>query len=385
MDFYALAREQFPYVRDIRRLIHKTPELSGREFATTALIIKELDPLGLNFVRTGSTGLYADMPCGRDGATVAMRADIDALPVSEMTGLEFSSQCPGLMHACGHDTHVAMLLGAMRILRAIRNDLPGRVRFLFQPSEETCKGAAQMIELGALDGVDGVFGLHIMSQKDACTVHLSSGAILPGAARFMVKVIGKATHGAQPEKGADATAAACAVVTELYAAATRALSPADKIVISVGALHSGTAGNIVSGEAIIEGTARAFDEKTDRRIQEVLHAVAYGVASAYGCRAEITYENLCYPLVNDLGMTELARLAALEDAGQTGVFPFGGMLASDDFAEFSARVPGVYAVIGGGGDYPQHSDRYFLEENAMIAGTALYAAFARRYLLSKAQ
>lgn len=375
-----LAREEFDYIREVRRWLHRHPELSAREFGTSAMIARELERMGLEPVPTGSTGLYADLK-GCDGdLTLALRADMDALPIHEQTGLDYASQEEGVMHACGHDSHVAILLGAARLLLKTKDRWQGRIRCLFQPAEETGLGARQMIRHGSLKDVDGILGLHLMPMRPVGTFQFSSGPVLPGASRFAVTFRGRSSHGVHPEQGRDALAAACAAVHELYAASTRAFGPFEKKLIHIGLIRSGDAHNIVASEALVEGTVRAFEPSVDAKVRELIDRVTSSTGLIYGCETSSEFGTLSQPLVNDPRMTELARQVVVQLTGQDEIAPFDDTMASDDFSAFASQVTGLYVSLGAGGDHPPHSAFYQIDEEAVIDGAAFYAAFASQFL-----
>ena len=259
MDFKAMAQAVQPEVVAFRRDLHEHPEASFQEFRTTDQIAKEMDKLGIPYRRFDPTGLIAEINGGKPGKTIALRADIDALSITEKTGLPFASKNEGFMHACGHDTHAAMLVGAAKVLMQVKDQLCGTVKLLFQPAEEVGRGAKAVIAQHGMDGVDFAFGIHIGSQMEVGTISMMAGASAAATDRFVVKVIGKASHGARPEQGVDATVAASAIVMNLQPVVSREVAATTPLVVTVGSLHSGSRFNIVSGEAVLEGTIRSYD------------------------------------------------------------------------------------------------------------------------------
>ena len=238
MDIKTLAHEVFPYVVEMRRDFHMHPEPSFEEFRTTQRIAEELGKMGIACRLFEPTGLIGEIKGGKSGKCIALRADIDALTTQEKTGLPYASQRDGYMHACGHDTHTAMLLGAAKVLSSVKEELCGTVKLIFQPAEELASGAKHIVAQGAIEGVDAAFGQHIFSGIPAGTLSISEGALLPAADYFKLTVKGRASHGALPDEGCDATVAASAIVMALQTISSREFSPLDPVVVTVGTLHS---------------------------------------------------------------------------------------------------------------------------------------------------
>nr|WP_326165219.1 amidohydrolase [uncultured Oscillibacter sp.] len=381
MNIKELANKVQPEVVAFRRELHRRPEESFKEFETTNKIAAKLDGLGIPYRRLEPTGLLAELKGGKPGRTIVLRADIDALSVDEKTGLEFASEVPGMMHACGHDTHAAMLVGAAAVLDQVKEELCGTVRLLFQPAEEIAKGAKRVIEQGVLDGADMIFGIHILSQVPAGTIALRPGASASAADVFRVKVTGKSCHGAMPETGVDATVAASAIVLNLQSIVSRELSPMLPVVVTVGKLVSGSRFNVVSGEAVMEGTVRCFDPDVHHKLPEIVSRVVKDTASAYRCEAEVTYEMLTEVLMNDPAATALVKAAAQKAAAAPQmVVDAPQTMGAEDFADYTLLTTASFAMLGGGGTYPQHSDHFVIEEGAFPTGVALYAQVAADFL-----
>lgn len=380
MDIKKLAKEVFPYVVEMRRDFHSHPEPSFEEFRTTKRIAEELDAMGIPYRLFKPTGLIGEIKGGKPGKCIALRADIDALSTVEKTGLPYASQNEGYMHACGHDTHTAMLLGAAKILMSVKDELCGTVKLIFQPAEELASGAKCIIEQGVLDGVDAAFGQHIFSGIPAGMLSISEGALLPAADYFKLTVTGKASHGALPDEGCDATVAASAIVMALQTISSREFSPLDPIVVTVGTLNSGARFNIISGEATLEGTVRIFNKDIHPRMPEIIERIAKQTAAAFRCDAELDYQFKTEILVNEPHMTTIARAAAGKLVSEDMIAPFKRNMGGEDFAAYTAHVPSAFVSLGGGGDAPQHSDMFCIDESAMEIGTALYAQVAVDYL-----
>lgn len=381
MNIKELANQVQPEVVAFRRDLHRHPEESFKEFETTNKIAAKLDGLGIPYRRLEPTGLLAELKGAKPGKTIVLRADIDALSVEEKSGVDFASENPGVMHACGHDTHAAMLLGAATVLNQVKDELCGTVKLLFQPAEEIARGAKRVIEQGVLEGADMIFGQHIMAQQPVGSVALLAGASLSAADIFRIKVTGKACHGAMPEAGVDATVAAAAIVLNLQSIVSRELSPMHQVVVTVGKLVSGSRFNIVSGEANMEGTIRSFDPDVHHRLPEIVARIAKDTASAYRCEAEVQYDMLTEVLMNDPEATELVKAAAKKVAAAPELVVEGTpTMGAEDFADYTLLSKASFAMLGGGGTYPQHSDHFVIEEDAFPTGVALYAQVAVDFL-----
>lgn len=381
MDFRAMAEAVQPEVVAFRRDLHEHPEASFQEFRTTEQIAKEMDKLGIPYRRFEPTGLIAEIKGGKPGKTIALRADIDALSITEKTGLPFASKNDGLMHACGHDTHAAMLVGAAKVLMQVKDQLCGTVKLLFQPAEEIGRGAKAVIQQHGLDGVDFIFGIHIGSQMDVGSVAMMAGASAAAADRFTIKVTGKASHGARPEAGIDATVAAAALVMNLQPIVSREVAAATQLVVTVGSLHSGSRFNIVSGEAVLEGTIRSYDVDLHHQLPGIVERVAKNTAAAYRCEAEVEYDMLTEVLVNDPDAIDLVRKAAgkvVSDPAQ--VLQAQPGMGGEDFSEYTVLAKAAFARLGAGGEYPNHSDYVVFDEDSFPTGVALHCQVAWDFL-----
>lgn len=363
----------------IRRHLHRNPELSGEERETTAAIRSWLEEEGVRIADEYvlRTGLVAEVGQG-DGPVVALRADIDALPIQEETKLDFASQVDGKMHACGHDAHTAILIGAARLLKQRESTLPGKVRLLFQPSEEKATGARQVIQSGALSDVRAVFGLHNKPDLQVGTVGIREGALMAAADGFIVKVEGVGTHAAVPEAGIDPIVVAAHIVTALQAIVSRNVGAQESAVISVTKLHSGTAWNVIPDEAILDGTVRTFDEKVRARIRERFNQVVAGVAAAYGTRATVRWIQGPPAVVNDASLASAAEQVASE-IGLNSVRPLPSP-AGEDFSFYQKEVPGLFLFLGTSGPNEWHHPGFDVDERALPLGAYLLAALAEQAL-----
>lgn len=371
MDSKKLAQDNFDFVVAMRRDFHEHPEASFEEFRTTDRIAEELDKIGIPYRRFEPTGLIGEIKGAKPGITVALRGDIDALSIQEKADVPFKSTNDGFMHACGHDTHGAMLLGAAKALYDSRDELQGTVKVIFQPAEEIARGARKVIEQGALDGVDYIFALHIMAQMPVGLIAVGDGPSTSAADVFKINVKGVACHGAMPETGVDATVAASAIVMNLQSIVSRELSPMDNVVVTVGKLVSGSRFNIVSGDAEMEGTVRTFDRDVHARIPGIMERIAKETAAAYRAEAELEYTNLTDVLINDPDAVKYSQSAAEKVANAPElVQPLPKMMGAEDFAEYTAKAKAGFIALGGGGEHPQHSDYFWLDEEAFKTGVA---------------
>ena len=379
-DIKALAHEVFPYVVEMRRDFHRNPEPSFEEFRTTDRIAEELDKMGIPYRRFEPSGLVGDIVGGKPGKCIFLRADIDALSVKEESGVEFTSEREGFMHACGHDTHAAMLLGAAKVLNSIRDELCGCVKVLFQPAEELAMGAKHIIAQGAIEGADAGFGMHIFAQQPVGQLGITSGVIHPAADYYKLDVHGVTSHGALPDEGVDATVAAAAIVMNLQTISSREFSPLEPVVVTVGTLHSGQRFNVISNHAELEGTVRLFNEELHQKIPGMMARIAENTAAAFRCTAELDYQFKSDMLVNDEAMTELARGAALKVAGEEHIAPIRRSMGGEDFSAYTHIVPCAFVALGGGGEAPQHSEKFCIDESAFETGVAMYAQVAVDFL-----
>lgn len=373
MSYLDKAKVLEEYMVSLRRHFHQHPEKSMEERETTAFIMARLNEIGIPHRKLSPSGVVAEIAGGRPGKTVALRADMDALTIQEETGLPFASEAEGLMHACGHDLHMAGLLGAAKLLWQERQNLDGNVRLIFQPGEEVGKGAKAVIEQGGMEGVDMVFGMHNMPSLPAGTVAGSVGPVFSAADYFKITIQGKAGHGATPEDAVDATVAASALVMNLQPLVSREISSLESLVITVGQLHSGTRFNIISGEAVLEGTVRSFDPTIHDMVPVAMERVVEGIARAYRVEAKLEYDKVAKACVNEEGFTDLC----LKSAGKVAqVAPEGRQMIAEDFSEYMQLCPGAFFLYGSGCEYPLHSDHFAGDEQALITACAMYAQVA---------
>jgi amidohydrolase len=376
---------------DTRRDIHAHPELSHHEYGTADRVRRRLVALGINDIGSvdGTAGLVATVNGVRPGRTIALRAELDALPIEEETGLPFKSTRPGVMHACGHDAHTAIALGVAAMLQGIRNQISGRVRFLFQPAEEKEPlGARALVRAGCLDGVDAILGLHVEPDLDAGQVGgLAAGPRTAASDEFKVTIRGVSAHGARPHQGVDAIVAAAALIQDMQTIASRVVDPQEPVVVTVGTIHGGsTAPNIISDRVELTGTIRTRDEQVRRTVRDCVGSMARGIAEVHGATAEVEITPGEPVLANDASLTELVRAAAegVVGTGNTVERPPPSM-GADDFAFYLEHVPGVMIRLGTRNAsktlvYPLHNPRFDLDEDTLAIGATVLFETVCRYL-----
>ncbi len=377
-----------------RRHLHSHPEISFREFATADYIEQQLRDMGLTPKRIAQTGVYTDIPLRPNepvGPMVAVRADIDALPISEETDLPYRSQNPGVMHACGHDGHTAIALGVARRLLDLRDAeshslANGTVRVFFQPAEELPPGGAQpMIRDGVLDGVQSVIGLHLWSFLPLGVAGISYGALTANADVFAVNVLGKGGHGALPHKSVDALFVACELVSRFQAVVSRQTDPLEPVVVTVGTLHAGTGYNIIADSAALTGTVRTTSDRARRLVHEQLAHAAQTVCETYGARAEFSWTNGYPAVVNHEPVARVLEQVCREKLGQNHVEHVRPTMVGEDFSYYLQSKPGAFLLLGIADkdlstDYPHHHPRFALAERMMEPGVDILVETALRLL-----
>lgn len=373
--------EVFEHIVALRRDLHQHPELAWKEERTASRISQELEKLGLTPTRPVGTAVIADLPGLTDGPAIALRADMDALPVQERTGLEFSSVNKGVMHACGHDGHSSMLVGAASLLLD-RGPLPAPVRLIFQPAEEAGAGAERLIEAGVLDGVGMIFGGHVDRHYDPGVLVVSEGTVNAATHRFAIVITGKEGHGGRPHESIDAVVVGSLLVTALQTIVSREVDPANPSVVSIGSFHAGRAPNVIAGQARLAGTIRAMDSEHGARLAESLRRIAQAVGQLHHAEIVVEGEEGVPPVINTPEMAALAREAAHQVVGADRVVPLRtANMGGEDFAEYLEHVPGAYVRYGGqvpGREgFPAHSSRFDFDERALATGAAYLAAVAR--------
>ena len=354
-----------------RRDLHMYPEVSMEEFRTSDQVAAMLDQLGIPNRRIDPTGVVGEIKGRGPGKCVALRADMDALAVTETSDISFKSRNEGKMHACGHDAHTAMLMGAAMLLNNMKDQFDGSVRLLFQPGEEVGRGAKAIIAQGGYDGVDAAFGQHILPNVPVGRIGAAAGAAYAASDYFRVTVKGVTCHGSMPHDGRDATVCASALVMALQAMVSREFDQMEPLVVSVGTMHSGTIWNGISGEAVLEGTCRSFSKDIHARLPEVFKRVCQQITAAYGCEVDVYWEVRAEVLVNDDELRQIGLDAACKVLGEEGIIGTDRATAgAEDFAEYGVLSPVAYYSLGTGGTAPIHNAGMMIDEDALEIGVA---------------
>lgn len=370
----------------IRRKLHSEPELSWEEYNTSQFVYEYLTELGIECRKTEPTGVIGTLKGGKEGKTVALRADMDALSVEELNAeLPYKSATLGKMHACGHDAHTSMLLAAAKALAGIKEELPGSVRFIFQPAEEVATGAKAMVEQGAVDGVDDVFGIHIWSQIPTHSVACNPGPSFASADIFKVNFKGQGGHGAMPQDCIDAAIIASSFVMNVQSVISRTIDPQQPAVLTVGKMVVGTRFNVIAENAEIEGTVRCFDAKTRDHIEKQLKIYAENTAAIYGGTATVEYFRGTQPVINGTESAELVQQVAAAAFGEDVIYDEKPTMGGEDFSFYLDEVPGSFALVGSGNaekdtQWAHHHGKFNIDEEALATGAELYAQYAWAYL-----
>ena len=380
MDIRREVEKRSNYMVRLRKHFHMHPELSMKEVETAKRVREELENMEIPYVRAGETGVIGFIGTGE--RVIALRTDMDALPVHEKTDVAYKSVNEGVMHACGHDAHMAALLGAADILKTYEKELKCTVKLIFQPSEENCLGAKLICDHGHIDDVDEIFGLHVFGDLPCGQISIQPGPRMAATDIFKIKIIGRSGHAGKPQQCIDATVGAAATIMNLQSIVSREINPLTAAVVTIGHVKSGTVHNIISGEAIIEGTTRTFSHEEGRQIEKSLKRIVINTAQVYNATAQIDYERSLHPIVfNDEYVTEKALNAALKIFPSSMIQDVPKMFLGEDFSVYQHRIPGTFAFVGGGNEsmgraYPNHHECFNIDEKAILHAAALYVAFA---------
>lgn len=370
-----------------RRHLHQHPERSFHENQTAQFITDTLATFGgLEITRPTPTSVLARLVGTAPAPVLAIRADIDALPIAERNTHEFVSHNPGTMHACGHDAHTAMLLGAARLLTARREDLAGEVRFIFQHAEELYPGGAEeLVRAGVVDGVDMVIGAHIWTPLAVGKVGVRAGPLMAAPDTIRITIRGSGGHAALPHQTVDSIAVAAQVIVNLQHIVARNVDPLEPAVVSITRIAGGTTHNVIPGEVELEGTVRTFDESLRSRMPELMERVVNGVTAAHGATYTMEYERGYRPVVNDTRAAELLRSAVKRAVGPQALIDATPSMGGEDFSAYLQRVPGAFFFIGArceerGIVHPHHHDQFDVDERAMDYGTRIFVQAALDFL-----
>jgi amidohydrolase len=362
---------------DIRRDIHMHPEQGFEEHRTAALVAKKLRSLGIHVrEKVGKTGVIGDLEGKYPGPTIALRADMDALPIQETGDIPYKSKNKGVMHACGHDGHTAILLGVARVLSERKNFLHGRLRFIFQPSEEKDGGATYMIDDGCLDGVDEIYGIHLWNYSKFGEIGSRPGAVLAATDSLKILVKGVGGHGAMPQGTVDSIMVSANLINALQTIVSRNMDPLESAVVTIGTIHGGDNHNVIASSVKMEGTVRAFSKKISGQITDRIRQIASGTETAFGATIELDIESGYPATVNDPKLFEVLMQAAGKVVGDGAriITPFMG---GEDFAYYAQKVPGCFFFIGSSpkglppGTVPHHCSHFDFDEKALLVGASV--------------
>jgi amidohydrolase len=392
MDCALLSRKHLPETIELRHQLHRIPEVAYQEVKTAGLIREQLHRLGLPFVANIANAPTATVahigtpskPC------IALRADIDALPITELTGLPYASVHPGRMHACGHDGHIATLLGVAAALKSIEKDLPVCVKLFWQPAEEGGAGAKRLIDAGLLDGRIGpkpsaVFGLHGWPGLSVGKVSTKAGALLAATDSFTIEFVGSGTHAAYPHMGRDPIVTACEAVLNLQQIVSRDIDPTEPVVVTIGKFHAGTATNVIPDTAMIEGTVRTLNDAHRAKAREALQRRAGGIAAANGCKANFVWSDGYPPTINDPAMADFVATTARQSLGPDCFLPAArSSMGGEDFAYYLEKIPGCFFFVGTcppdrKANPPLHSDRYDFTDAALEVAMRMFLEIVARF------
>lgn len=381
-DIEKIAKEIVAWRRDF----HKYPELSFQEKRTSKIVAEHLKRCGLNVKENvNGYGIVGDLQGGKDGPTIAFRADMDALPIQEKTELSFSSAVPGVMHACGHDGHTAILMGVAEMLSSLKNKLNGNVRFIFQPAEEVNPGGAiGMIEEGVLNGVDAVFGMHLWSEFPSGTFYTTYGPMMAATDAFGIEIEGKGGHGAMPHKAIDSIVIASQLVVSAQQIISRSIDPLESGVLSFGEFKSGTAFNVIANKAFLNGTVRSFSEEIRHTLYTKLDALTTGLGKIHGATITLDYQRGYPAVINHREEAGIALDAAKEVFGSEKIGIMKPVMVGEDFSYYLKDTPGAFCFIGAGDlnkyMFAHHHPCFKIDENVMSRAAEWFCRLAMKYL-----
>lgn len=374
-------------LKEIRREIHRNPELSMYEYKTAALVAEKLRELGLEVKEyVGGTGVVGLLKGREPGKTIVLRADTDALPVEEQTDHDFKSLNEQVMHACGHDAHTAILLGAAEILASMKDSLRGNVKFIFQPGEEKGTGANKMIEEGVMrqPEVDAALALHVTPELTAGQIGYREGPFFATVAFFKIEIIGKGGHGALPHLSNNPIPIAAECVQALQTIRSSKINPMEPFVLSLGSIQGGQKANVIPERVCMEGSVRCFDDKLMDYTEETIEKLLDSVTAAHGATFSLKFNRSVRTVINDKQMIALVREAGEEILGEKNIIPVPQVLLGDDFGSFSQLVPSAYIYLGVGFEeqvnYPLHHPKFDLDEKALPVGAQLFSYTVLKFL-----
>lgn len=389
MDIKEKAENIKDYIIEMRRHFHQNPELSLEEFETTKKIVNELEKMGIEVstFKDGLTGCVGTIKGAKEGKTLLLRADIDALSVHEQTNLEFASRVDGKMHACGHDCHAAMLLGVAKILNEMKDKFSGNIKLFFQAAEEIGLGAKLSIEQGVMDNVDACYGVHVTPRFESSKINMQYGERMAATDVFKLTVEGTSSHGSSPHLGHDAIVASAAIITALQTIVSRINNPLKPAVVTIGTIKGGQRFNIIANEVIMEGNIRTFDENFRKEIETHIREIAESVAKAHSCSAKLEYRYGTGIVLNkDKNLVDIAQNAVKKLYGEDSLIEMEKITGGEDFSLLMEKAPGIFGYIGTrnpkvpGSEKINHHECFTVDEDALIRGTAVAVQFALDYL-----
>lgn len=379
-----IEEEIMAYAVEMRREFHKLPEPGFQEVETQKRIISELTAMEIPYSKIAGTGVVGIIKGTHPGKTLALRADIDALEITETGACSYKSTVEGMMHACGHDGHAAMLLAAARVLNENRANLVGTVKLLFQPAEESLRGAKRMIEEGALEGVDAIYGQHLWNNMPSGTVNVEPGPRMASGEPVTITFTGKGGHASMPNQTIDPIVVASSFILNANAISSREKSPMEPMVFTMGQMTSGTRFNIIPEVATLQGTIRCFSDETRLNVHTLIKRYADSTAAMYGAKAEVVIGEGTPTTVNDPVVSEIARETAENLVGKENMLKIGKVTGSEDMAYYLSQVPGAFAMVGAGftdkPSYPHHHPMFDFNEESLKVGTEMFINFATNYL-----
>jgi len=365
-----------------RRDIHRHPELSFQEYRTSELVAKQLESFGLEVERNiGKTGIVGTLKGELPGKTIAFRADMDALPIQETSDVPYKSVNDGIMHACGHDAHTAMLLGAAEVLSDYRSEIKGIIKFIFQPAEEGYGGAQFMIDDGAIDNVDEIYALHVWNYQESGTVGVESGPVMAAADIFTITIKGIGGHGAAPQGTVDCVVVASYFIQAIQSIISRNTNPLDSTVITVGQINGGYNFNIIADKIVLKGTARAYTEINRNLIKSRLNEIVSATEAMFGAKIILDYKDGYPPVINNQNITNNVYQVARKVVGNKVISPYLSM-GGEDFSYFTNKIPGCFFFLGTSPkdrepmSTPQHCSHFDIDEDAMLIGSSIFVKLA---------
>ena len=380
MESYKLAKENKEYIFGLRRYFHKNPELSWEEINTTKKIAEELDKLGISYNFLPKTGLVATIKGNKERPIIGLRADIDALPVKEGRDCEFKSEVEGKMHACGHDSHISMLLGAAKILSENKEKLDCTVRLIFQPAEEVIQGAKTLLDVDEVMTCDNLMAIHIFPYLPVGTISVEEGPRFTSADTIKIKIIGKGGHGSMPHQTVDPIMVSGNLISNIQTIASREINPNETCVVSICTVHAGTLSNIIPNEVELTGTVRTFNPKVREQLPGIIERIIKNTCSTFRANYEYEFVYGTPATINEGKSSARAERAVKKILGEKGLVKYEKTPGGEDFAWLLEKIPGYLAFVGCRNEekdfiYPLHHEKFGIDEDAMINGTALFVQY----------